>query len=136
MPVRIVKRTRFCAAHRLFNPSFSEEKNREIFGTCANPNGHGHNYVLEVTVHGDLDPQTGMVINFTQLSEIVSNEVVKELDHKNLNLDVPWLDGVIPTLENLTLKIWERLQKALPDGKLHSVRLSESEDNYAVYDGD
>ncbi len=135
MPVQITKRARFCAAHRLYNRAFSDEKNWEIFGPCANPNGHGHNYVLEVTVHGVPDPETGMVINFTQLSEIVTKEIIEQLDHKHLNLDVPWLEGVIPTLENLTLKIWERLDKALPDGKLHSIRLSESENNYAVYDG-
>ena len=120
-------------AFRVLFPN--EEKNWEIFGPCSNPNGHGHNYILEVTVQGDPNPETGMFINLRDLGDILAKEIHNELDHKNLNLDVPWLQGVIPTIENLVIKIWERLENSLPAGTLYSVRLCESEDNCVVYQG-
>ena len=135
MPAYLTKRTYFCASHRLFNPSFSDEKNWEVFGPCNNPHGHGHNYVLDVTAQGNPNPETGMIINLIDMSALITKEIIDELDHKHLNLDVPWLKGVIPTVENLAVKIWERLEKAFPPGLLHSVRLYESEDNFVVYHG-
>jgi 6-pyruvoyltetrahydropterin/6-carboxytetrahydropterin synthase len=119
----------------LFNPSFSDEKNWEVFGPCSNPHGHGHNYILDVTVQGNPDPQTGMIINLRDLADVISREITDPLDHKHLNLDVPWLEGVIPTLENLAVRIWERLAKALAPGILHAVSLYESESNFVVYHG-
>ncbi|MFH1743747.1 MAG: 6-carboxytetrahydropterin synthase [bacterium] len=135
MPVHLTKRTRFCAAHRLFNPDFSDEKNWEVFGPCNNPNGHGHDYVLEVALQGEPDPETGMIINLRDVSTLLAKAVIDDLDHKNLNLDVPWLKEVIPTIENLVVKIWERLEKVLPEGALYSVRLCESDNNSVVYYG-
>ncbi len=90
----------FCSGHRLFNPKFSDEKNREIFGDCANPNGHGHNYVLEVTVSGEIDHETGMIINLKELKRIIETEIISKVDHKNLNMDVDFMQGIIPTTEN------------------------------------
>ena len=136
MSIHLTKRTHFCASHRLFNPSFSDEKNWEVFGPCNNPHGHGHNYTLDVTVKGDPDPETGMIVNLRDLSDVVTKEIIDQLDHKHLNLDVPWLEGVIPTLENLAIRIWRRLEKVLPPDTLHSVKLYESEDNFVIYHGD
>ncbi len=135
MPVYLTKRVRFCAGHRLHNPQFSDEENREIFGPCSNPNGHGHNYELFVTVQEDPDPDTGMILNIYRLSSILRTEILDELDHKNLNTDVPWLQGVIPTMENVAFGIWERLERVLPKDMLHEIRLCESENNSVTYRG-
>ncbi len=135
MPFYLTKRSMFCASHRLFNPSLSDEKNWEVFGPCNNPHGHGHNYTLEVTVTGEPDTQTGMIMNLRDLGEIIGKEIIDQLDHKNLNLDVPWLHGVIPTIENIAVKIWDRLSQVLPHGTLHSVRLYESDNSFVVYQG-
>src|SRR5688500_4447699 len=105
--VYVTKRVEFCAAHRLYREDFSAEKNREVFGLCANPNGHGHNYVLEATFQGPIDPEGEMVIHFSSLKRLLEEVVVAPLDHKNLNLDVPFLSGVIPTSENLVVRLWE-----------------------------
>lgn len=135
MPLYLTKRSTFCASHRLFNPSFSDDKNWEVFGPCNNPHGHGHNYTLDVTVRGERDPETGMIMNLRDLGDIIGKEIIDQLDHKNLNLDVPWLHGVIPTIENLAARIWDRLSPALPPGTLHSVRLYESDNSFVVYQG-
>ena len=108
----------------------------KIYGHCANPNGHGHNYVLEVTVAGVPDPKTGMIMNFDLLKQIMISEIVEHVDHKHLNMDVPWLSNVIPTAEELVKIFWMRLQNKLPSGKLYRIRLSETENNYTEYYGE
>jgi 6-pyruvoyltetrahydropterin/6-carboxytetrahydropterin synthase len=107
-----------------------------MYEKCANPNGHGHNYVLEVTVQGIPDPQTGMVLNLTELKHAMNERVVKWVDHKHLNYDVPWLEGFIPTTEVLVIKFWERLADSLPAGMLYEVKLHETENNVASYRGE
>jgi len=130
----LTRRVEFSAAHRLHNPAFSVERNREVFGVCNNPNGHGHNYVLDVTVRGALDPQTGMVLDLNRLMVMLHELVFVELDHKHLDRDVPWLAGRISTAENVAAAIWERLAPAL-GGRLHRLRLYESRMNFVDYEG-
>ena len=129
MKTTLTKRMTFCAGHRLFNPGFSDEKNREIFGDCANPSGHGHNYVLEVTVSGEIDKDTGMIINLKKMKRTIEDEIISKVDHRNLNIDVDFLKGVIPTTENFALKIWEILDKSFGGELLDKVVLWESENN-------
>ena len=133
--VYVTRRSQFNAAHRLHNPDMSDEWNRETFGACNNPNWHGHNYTLEVTVAGEPNPLTGYVLDLGLLSNLVSEQVVQHLDHRNLNLDVPFLQGILPSTENLAIVIWNRLADALPAGRLHRVRLYETDRNFADYFG-
>jgi 6-pyruvoyltetrahydropterin/6-carboxytetrahydropterin synthase len=133
--IYITRRLEFCASHRLFNPKFSDKKNEETFGLCNNPNGHGHNYVLEVTVSGEIDPETGMVLDLKTLKKLINREIVDKVDHKNLNLDVDFMEGVIPTAENIAIKFWEILESKIDNGTLHELKLFESERNYVVYRG-
>ena len=134
--VYLTRRMTFSAAHRLWSHYFSEEENYEIYDKCANPHGHGHNYILEVTVHGAPDEHTGMVMNLTEMKKIINEQVIDWVDHKHLNHDVPWLEGVIPTAEMLAIKFWERLERSLPAGMLYEVRLHETENNLATYRGE
>jgi len=127
----------FSAAHRLGRDDWDEARNRETFGLCANPNWHGHNYEMDVTVEGEVDPDTGYVLDLKKLRELVEARVVDELDHGNLNLDVPWLEGVNPTTENLVVAIWGRLADALPSGaRLVRIILWETPRNYVEYSGE
>jgi 6-pyruvoyltetrahydropterin/6-carboxytetrahydropterin synthase len=116
----------FCASHRLHSPHLSEAENRALYGKCNNPNGHGHNYRLSVTVRGEADPATGMLIELNQLAQLIRDELTERVDHLNLNVDVDFLDGVIPTAENLCLAFWKRLEHKLPAGELHELRLEET----------
>lgn len=129
----ITRSFEFCAGHRLYRPDWSDEKNRDVFGLCSNPNGHGHNYRLEVTVTGPVDPDTGMILNLRQLKEIVRERLIAEIDHKNLNLDVAWMKGANPTTEVFAEKIWGRLTDLLsreaPKAKLHQIVLQETPNN-------
>jgi 6-pyruvoyltetrahydropterin/6-carboxytetrahydropterin synthase len=134
--VYLTRRTTFSAAHRLWSEALSEEENYAIYDKCANPNGHGHNYVLEVTVRGEPDPRTGMVMNLTEMKRITDEQVVKWVDHKHLNSDVPWLESVIPTAEMLVIAFWKRLERGFPEGLLYEVRLHETENNLASYRGE
>ena len=134
--IYITRKTEFCASHRLFNPTFSDEKNQETFGLCNNPNGHGHNYSLEVTVRGHVEPQTGMVFDLKALKKLTNTEIIDKVDHKNLNVDVDFLKGIIPTAENLVLKFWEILEPKIARGSLHEIKLYESERNFVVYRGE
>ncbi|MXW16584.1 MAG: 6-carboxytetrahydropterin synthase [Gemmatimonadetes bacterium] len=135
--VRITRRLHFCAAHRLAREDWSEEENRRVFGDCANPNWHGHNYDLEVTVAGPVDPETGYVMDLGALKALVNRLVVDELDHSNLNLDVPWLDGIIPSTENLAVAIWERIVGHIPGpAALDKVVLWETPRQWAEYRGE
>jgi 6-pyruvoyltetrahydropterin/6-carboxytetrahydropterin synthase len=131
MPVEVTRRETFTAGHRLFRPEWSDERNREVFGRCSNPSGHGHNYVLEVGVRGEIDPETGYVIDLGDLSRIVQEAILDDVDHRNLNTDVTWLAGRIPTTEVLVDAIWERLDARIPGGRLWRVTVRETEKNLA-----
>jgi 6-pyruvoyltetrahydropterin/6-carboxytetrahydropterin synthase len=126
--VRVTRKVEFSAAHYYHNPDLSAEENRRIFGKCNNPHGHGHNYVLEVTVAGEPDATTGMVLDLTELKEILRQEVLERMDHRHLNFEVPELAGKIPTCENIATVIWNLLQPRITKGKLDRVRLYESAD--------
>ena len=135
--VKVTRRVHFCAAHRLGREEWTEARNREVFGQCANPNWHGHNYELEVTVAGEPDPETGYVIDLAALKRILDERVVARLDHKNLNLDVDFLEGVMPSTENVAVAIWRQLEGAIPGpGRLFEVVLRETPRNSAVYRGE
>ena len=127
--VLVSRREAFNAAHRLFDPRLSDEENRRLFGKCANL--HGHNYVLEVVVAGQVDQATGYVFDLKELSDVICRRVVQDVDHRNLNTDVPWLEGRIPTAENLAAAFWERISSELPEGLLRSVRVWETDKNWA-----
>lgn len=131
----ITRKIEFSAGHRLFNPNFSDEKNEATFGLCNNPNGHGHNYVLEVTLSGEVCDDTGMVFDLKELKKLTQREIIDKVDHKNLNVDVEYLKGIIPTAENLAIKFWEILEPKITKGRLHEIKLYESERNYVVYRG-
>jgi 6-pyruvoyltetrahydropterin/6-carboxytetrahydropterin synthase len=129
MTVLVGRRESFNAAHQLSDPDLSEEENRRLFGKCANL--HGHNYVLEVVVAGEIDQASGYVMDLKLLSEVMSRQVIQDVDHRNLNTDVPWLKGRIPTAENLALTFCERIRPELPEGLLWSVRVWETDKNWA-----
>jgi 6-pyruvoyltetrahydropterin/6-carboxytetrahydropterin synthase len=128
--VRVSRRESFNAAHQLHDPSLSDEENHRLFGKCANL--HGHNYVLEVVVAGEIDPITGYVLDLKQLSELISRRIIEDVDHRNLNTDVPWLEGLIPSAENLAVAFWNRVESELPAGSLRSLRLWETDKNWAA----
>jgi len=126
----------FSAAHRLFREEWSEDRNREVFGDCSNPNWHGHNYELDVTVEAPIDPATGFVMDLKVLRDLVEERVIADVDHRNLNLEVDWLDGTIPSTENLVVAMWDRLAGELPDGvELRRLVLYETPRNYVEYTG-
>ena len=129
MTVLVGRRESFNAAHQLYDPDLSDDENRRLFGKCTNL--HGHNYVLEVVVAGEIDPASGYVLDLRSLSDIINRQVIQDVDHRNLNTDVPWLKGRVPTTENLAQAFWERLRPELPDGLLWSVRVWETEKNWA-----
>ncbi|HEU0016113.1 MAG TPA: 6-carboxytetrahydropterin synthase [Longimicrobium sp.] len=133
--VRVTRRVHFSAAHRLDNPAFTPEENRRVFGPCNSPNWHGHNYELEVTVEGQPDPMTGYVADLGKVRD-VAESVIGDLDHRNLNLDVPWLEGVIPSTENLVVAIWQRLAPRIESGRLVRLVLWETPRNSAEYWGE
>ncbi|MDX1439463.1 MAG: 6-carboxytetrahydropterin synthase [Rubricoccaceae bacterium] len=135
--VYITRKVHFNAAHRLHNPEKSDEWNRETFGKCNNPNGHGHNYELEVTVAGDPDSLTGYVIDLSELKRIVEDRVVDKLDHRNLNLDVDFLSGILPSTENVAVAIWRQLADAIPEpADLYEITLRETPRNSVTYRGE
>ena len=133
--VTVTRRLRFNAAHRVHNPALSDAENTALFGKCNNPNWHGHNYTLEVSVEGEVDPVTGYVVDLGILRDVVEREVIGHLDHRNLNLDVDFLRGVNPTSENLVVAIWRVLQPHVRPGRLTNLRLWETENNHVDYDG-
>ena len=135
--VRITRRLHFSAAHRLARPEWSDDRNSRVFGDCANANWHGHNYDLEVTVSGPVDAETGYVMDLKDLKDLVNRRVVDDLDHRNLNLDVPWLEGVIPSTENLVVKVWERIAPLIPPpAKLDRLVLWETPRHWVEYSGE
>ncbi|NDC39890.1 MAG: 6-carboxytetrahydropterin synthase [Proteobacteria bacterium] len=133
--VYVTREVHFCAAHRLHNPSKPEQWNKDTFGLCNSLNYHGHNYRLEVTVRGEVDPDTGFVIELGNLKRILEEEICNKCDHKNLNLDVPFLSGIIPSTENLAMVFWELLKGKLPSGELYQIKIFETERNWVEYRG-
>lgn len=137
MPVvYLTRRATFSAAHRLHNPALSDEENRKIYGKCNNPHGHGHNYTIEITVRGEIDTKTGMVLNLVDLKQAIETTIMDGMDHKHLNLDVPVFQEMVPTVENLVVVCWKLLENRLPQGLLHEVKIYETENNIAVYRGE
>lgn len=134
--VRVTRRLHFCAAHRLARQDWDAETNARVFGACSNPNWHGHNYEVDVTVEGEVDPETGYVMDLKILRDLMNEKVIDDLDHRNLNLDVEWMDGLNPTTENLVVAMWDRLVGHLPD-EVDLVRLVlyETPRNYVEYTG-
>jgi len=137
--IYVSRQEHFNAAHKLYNPAWSKEKNVEVFGPCANENWHGHNFDLIVTVKGDPDPDTGFVIDLKKLSSLIRAEVIEALDHKNLNLDVPFMKGKMASTEIVAMEIWKILEPKISSisrfGKLHSVKLYETPRNFVEYLG-
>jgi len=137
MPVvTVTRRLHFNAAHRVHNPALSDEENVRLFGKCNNPNWHGHNYILDVSVRGPVDDRTGYVIDLSALKKIVEERAVNLIDHKNFNLDVPFMRGVIPTSENIIIGIWRELLPAVRPGQLVKLVMWETPNNYVEYTGE
>ena len=138
--IYVSRKEHFNAAHKLYNPLWSAEKNKEVFGPCANENWHGHNFELITTVAGNPDPETGFVIDLKKLSTLIRSEVIDKLDHKNLNLDVDFMKDKMASTENITIEIWKILEPKIAQiskyGKLHSLRLYETPRNYVDYFGE
>lgn len=134
--VYVTRRVHFNAAHRLHNPEKTADWNAATYGKCNSPNWHGHNYLLEVTLRGEPDPETGYVLDLSELKRIVEERVVAKCDHANLNLDVDFMRGILPSSENFAVAIWRELEPVLPPGSLYSVRLFETERNYVEYRGE
>jgi 6-pyruvoyltetrahydropterin/6-carboxytetrahydropterin synthase len=133
----ITRKEHFNAAHKLYNPNWTVEQNDAVFGKCANANWHGHNFDLYVTVKGHPNPDTGFIMDLKQLKTLIYREVIEPLDHKNLNEDVPFLKGVLPSIENIATAIWEIISSQLPDEcKLHKILLYETEQNFVEYYGE
>ena len=134
--VYLTRKAEFAASHYYHNPGLSAEDNRRLFGKCNNPNGHGHNYVLEVTIKGEVNPQSGFVVDLRQLKELLNREVLDAMDHRFLNREVPEFLTRIPTTENIAIAIWQRLVGKLATAQLHRVRLYESPDLFVDFYGE
>ena len=132
----LTRKAEFSAAHFYWNEAWSPEENKRVFGKCANRNGHGHNYTLEVTVAGEIEPTSGFVVDLKELKEILEREVISIYDHRHLNLEVPEFKDRIPTTENIAIAIWQRLDGKIPHAKLHRVRIYELPDLFADYYGE
>ena len=134
--VTVTRRLRFNAAHRVHNPALSDEENTALYGKCNNPNWHGHNYVLEVSVTGPVDERTGYVIDLGKLRAIVEREVIDQVDPRNMNVDVPMMRGINPTAENIVVACWRALESRVAPGRLTRLKLWETENNYVEYTGE
>ena len=133
--VTVTRVLRFNAAHRVHNPALSDEENARVFGKCNNPNWHGHNYRLEVSLKGPVDERTGYVMDLARLRDIVDREVIDKTDHRNFNIDVPYMQGIIPTTENIVVAMWNVIAPAVAPAQLVRLRLWETDQNYAEYEG-
>lgn len=135
--VFLTRRERFSAAHRLFNPALTDQENEKVYGPCANPNWHGHNYILWVTIKGDVNPDTGYVVDLKQLSQIIRDRVIVKLDHKNINTEVTFMKDQFISTENLAMGIWNEIEPFIKNlnVRLHSVKLQETENNTVEYFG-
>lgn len=134
--ILLTRKAEFSSAHYYWNERWSEEENRRVFGKCANRNGHGHNYTLEVTVAGEADPESGFVVDLKQLKEVLHREVIDVYDHRHLNLEVPEFARRVPTAENIAISVWERLEGKIAGAQLHRVRVYEMPDLFADYYGE
>lgn len=134
--VTVTRRLRFNAAHRVHNPALSDEQNAILFGKCNNKNWHGHNYVLEVSVSGEIDAVSGYVVDLGRVRDIVEREVIEKTDHRNLNIEVDYLSGLNPTSENIIVAMWGVIEPALKPARLQRLRLWETENNYVEYEGE
>ncbi len=134
--ILLTRKAEFSAAHYYWNDAWSEERNRQVFGKCANRNGHGHNYTLEVTVAGEVDPESGFVVDLKELKEVLHREVVDVYDHRHLNLEVPEFARRMPTAENIAISAWQRLEGKIPGARLHRVRVYELPELFADYYGE
>jgi len=134
--IYVTRRAEFSASHFYHNPALSPEENLRIFGKCNNPHGHGHNYTLEVTVAGEVDPATGMVMDLKDLKVLLDSEVMQAMDHRFLNKEVPVFATTIPTTENIAIEIWKLVAPKLRSGKLHRIRLYETPDLFVEFFGD
>lgn len=132
----ITRKEHFCSAHMLRREDWTEERNLEVFGKCSNKNWHGHNFTLYVTVKGTPDPETGFIVNLKHLSTIIKKYAVDKLDHKNMNLDVDFLQGIMPSIENVSVAIWKQLEPHIEGCQLHSIKLVETENNFVEYYGE
>lgn len=135
--IYLTRRERFSAAHRMFNPSLSDKENLELYGQCSNPEWHGHNYTLYVTVKGEINPELGYLMNLKRLKEIIHRQVIIPLDHKNINTQVPFMEGIPASTENIAIAIWNQLYDPVMNegAQLHSVRITETENNEVEYFG-
>ena len=133
--VTVTRRMHFNAAHRVHNPQLPDDENRSLFGKCNNPNWHGHNYTLEVSVGGAIDARTGYVLDLAYLKGIVQREIIDQADHRNMNIDVPFMQGIIPTSENIVVACWRLLEPLVAPATLTRLRLWETENNYVEYEG-
>lgn len=135
--IYVTRRERFCAAHRMFRPEWTDEKNAEIFGKCSNPNWHGHNYVLWVTIKGEPSAEHGFVMNINVLKELINERIIRRIDHRNINLEVDFMNGKIATTENLAVAIWNELEPFIMEkgARLHRIRIEETENNSIEYYG-
>ena len=134
--VYLTRKAEFSASHYYHNPEFSADENRRLFGKCNNPNGHGHNYTLEITVRGEVDPLSGFVVDLKELKEVLNREVLDALDHRFLNKEVPEFAHTIPTTENIAISVWRRLEPKLNVARLHRVRVYESPDLFVDFFGE
>lgn len=136
--IYITRKEHFSAAHKLHNPKWTEEQNFETFGKCSNPNWHGHNYILFLTVKGEINPDTGYSANLKDISALIKKHIIDKLDHKNLNLDVDFMKDIIPSTENLAISIWKQMQEPINalGCLLHSVKVCETENNSVEYFGE
>jgi 6-pyruvoyltetrahydropterin/6-carboxytetrahydropterin synthase len=134
--IYLTRRVEFSASHVLRNPGFSDEENRKIYGECANPHGHGHNYVLEVTLGGEIDPKKGFFMNVVELKHILDEEIIGRLDHRNISVEVPYFREHVATSENIAVWIWRLLVERIDRRMLYRVRLFESSNNYVEYFGE
>lgn len=137
MEAFVTRRERFSAAHRLFRKEWNDETNKEMFGLCSNPNWHGHNYELFVTVKGEINPETGFVVNIKQLSTIIREYVIDKIDHKNMNTEVDFMEGRLASTENLAVAIWNQLEQpvSMLGKKLYCIKVEETENNFVEYYG-
>lgn len=139
MPIAyLTRRERFSAAHRLYRPEFTDEENFRQFGQCSHPNWHGHNYELFVTVKGEINQDLGYVVNLKLVSQVIKDRVISKLDHKNINLDVDFMQGMLATTENLAIAIWKELERPIDEigAQLHCVKIKETENNFVEYYGE
>lgn len=135
--IYLTRREHFTAAHRLFRPDFTDEKNQEVFGKCSNPNWHGHNYILFVTVQGEINPETGFLVNIKRLSDLINSIVIEKLDHKNINIEVDFMKNKMASTEFLAIEIWKQLEQPVKSlgCELFCIKIEETENNFIEYYG-